>query len=132
MWESALVLLVWVLLLVGCWSAIFRKAGYSAWWGLVGIMPIIPFLWLAYAEWPVRRQLQGYRAETPQGSEDDAYALLDEAGRLERQNKYEEALATYERVAAQRPDAAVGNDARVARDALRERLQREAAWQEDE
>jgi hypothetical protein len=115
----ALLVLFWV----ACWGAIFRKAGYSFWWGLVGIIPIIPLLWLAFATWPIEREMRGFRVDTGQTREEDGYALLDEGARHEHRGRFEEARAIYERVATQWPETAVAQDARLALDALQERMQ---------
>jgi type VI protein secretion system component VasK len=124
---QTIVAILWVILCVACWGAIFRKAGYSFWWGILGIVAIIPLLWLTFATWPIERQARLARAGAAQPTEEDAYALLDEGSRLERKKHYEDALALYQRVVAGWPEAPVGNDARIALDSLREKMQREAA-----
>ena len=55
---------------------IIRKAGYSGWWVLVGIVPllnIVMFLVFAFSTWPVVRERDalraraGYTGQYPQG-----------------------------------------------------------------
>ncbi len=45
-------------LCVGLFAAVFRQAGYTGWWGLVMVVPlvnVIAFVVLALREWPVTR-----------------------------------------------------------------------------
>lgn len=45
---------------------IIRKAGYSGWWVLVGIVPllnIVMFLVFAFSTWPVTRERDALRAQ---------------------------------------------------------------------
>jgi hypothetical protein len=47
------------LLFVWPWCRIFAKAGYPAWYGLSLLVPVlnlIGLLYLAFAEWPSRRE----------------------------------------------------------------------------
>lgn len=53
-------LVVIVLFIVG-WVKILSKAGYSGWWVLLGLVPlvnIIAFFVFAFADWPVLRALR--------------------------------------------------------------------------
>jgi len=48
-----------------CWCLIFRKAGWSWAMGLLTLVPIanvVMFLMLAFARWPIRRELDALRA----------------------------------------------------------------------
>lgn len=54
-----------ILVIIGCittlpfWK-IFSKAGYSGWWSLIMLIPIVSLLglfFLAFSEWPIRRGL---------------------------------------------------------------------------
>ncbi len=56
--------LVLTILSLIAWVRILNKAGYSGWWVLVGVVPLvnlIMFFVFAFADWPVRRQLRGQR-----------------------------------------------------------------------
>jgi len=55
-----LVLLVLIVALVVVFGMIFSKAGFSAWLGLLMLIPLVnvcAVLFLAFAEWPVHREL---------------------------------------------------------------------------
>jgi hypothetical protein len=44
-------------LAVGCFALVVRKARYSPWWALLGLVPIVNIVALyvfAYREWPAR------------------------------------------------------------------------------
>ena len=60
---------VWVIG-IAAYVAIIRKAGYSGWWILIMLLPvvnIVMFLAFAFAEWPVQRALRAARGAA-QGS----------------------------------------------------------------
>lgn len=117
-----------VLFIVGwvyLWTRIFGKAGYSPWLGVIGVIPIAPAVVLAVATWPVERQLSCTRAATSGRMEGDAYALLDEATRLERRKQFEAALDICAQIVAQWPDTPAATDARIVADGIREKLARE-------
>jgi len=118
---------VGIVLSVILWGLLFRKAGFSFWLGLLGIIPFVPFFVLLVTDWPIERRLGATRAETDAASEEDAYALLEQGNRLMRKNQYEDALQIFERIATQWPDSSVGQDARIAIKEVREKLIREAA-----
>lgn len=47
---------------------IIQKAGYSGWWILVGLVPIlnvVMFLVFAFSRWPVLRELEARRGSGP-------------------------------------------------------------------
>ena len=49
---------------------IIRRAGYSGWWILIGVVPlvnVVMFLVFAFKEWPIQRELAQLRAMTGQG-----------------------------------------------------------------
>jgi hypothetical protein len=52
-------ILIILVLIVPAWWAIFRKAGYSGWLGLLMLVPLVNlglFLWFAFfAKWPSRQ-----------------------------------------------------------------------------
>jgi len=55
-----LVLLVVMVALVVVFGMIFSKAGFSGWLGLLMLIPLVNLcaaLFLAFAEWPVHREL---------------------------------------------------------------------------
>jgi uncharacterized membrane protein YhaH (DUF805 family) len=66
--------LAWLILLLA-YVRVIQKAGYSGWWVLIGLVPvvnIVMFLVFAFSRWPVlrendelRRRTGGYRAGTP-------------------------------------------------------------------
>jgi hypothetical protein len=62
--SEAFVVLVFLAGIVLIWERIFSKAGYSAWLGLTGFIPIVNIImlvWLAFADWPVRSELMRLR-----------------------------------------------------------------------
>jgi hypothetical protein len=70
-WDSgvALVLIaVWIgflVLYIAAFVKIISKAGYSGWWVLVGIVPIlnvIMFFVFAFSDWPVLQELRQLRS----------------------------------------------------------------------
>ncbi len=55
-----------VVLFVVAYVKILTKAGYSGWWVLIGLVPlvgIVMFLVFAFSQWPVRRELEMLRAQ---------------------------------------------------------------------
>ena len=61
------------------WWRIFEKPGFSGWYCLLMAIPILNilmFLYLAFAEWPVRRDVHGSTSDAVRDSEVDG----DEAG----------------------------------------------------
>ncbi|RMI04732.1 DUF805 domain-containing protein [Cellulomonas triticagri] len=55
---------VWLVVLIA-YIRIIQKAGYSGWWVLIGLVPVvnvIMFLVFAYSRWPVQRELDARRA----------------------------------------------------------------------
>lgn len=61
---SLLGLAVWIVFLIA-YVKIISKAGYSGWWVLIMIVPIVNVIMLlvfAYKEWPVQRELKELRA----------------------------------------------------------------------
>jgi uncharacterized membrane protein YhaH (DUF805 family) len=47
---------------------IIKKAGYSGWWILIGLVPVVNyvfFLIFAFAKWPVLKELEAARAARP-------------------------------------------------------------------
>lgn len=49
---------VWLILVIA-YIRIIQKAGYSGWWVLIGLVPIVNivmFLVFAYSRWPIERE----------------------------------------------------------------------------
>ena len=60
----ALVVSLYVLVLVA-YVRIIQKAGYSGWWVLIGLVPIVNvvmFFVFAFSTWPVQRENEALRA----------------------------------------------------------------------
>jgi hypothetical protein len=58
--ELLLLVIIGLLVILPYWK-IFSKAGFSGWWSLTLIVPILNFImlfYLAFAEWPVHRELR--------------------------------------------------------------------------
>lgn len=48
------------------WAVVVSKSGYSPWLVLLALIPIvnmIAWLWFAYSEWPIQRELRASRTE---------------------------------------------------------------------
>ena len=61
----AVVIASYVVMLVA-YVRIIQKAGYSGWWVLVGLVPVlnlVMFLVFAFSEWPVLRENERLRAQ---------------------------------------------------------------------
>ncbi len=46
------------------WSRIFEKIGYSRWWGLVMLVPLVnavALVLVAFSEWPIEAELRRLR-----------------------------------------------------------------------
>jgi hypothetical protein len=66
--------LFFILFVLAMWAfmvfvagTIFRKAGYSFWFGLLMLVPLANIIWLlifAFSEWPVHRELNHLRSLT--------------------------------------------------------------------
>lgn len=59
----------WVVMLLA-YVSIIRRAGYSGWWVLIGLVPIaniVMFLVFAFKEWPVQRELAQLRQAVGRG-----------------------------------------------------------------
>jgi uncharacterized membrane protein YhaH (DUF805 family) len=58
----ALVYLAIAVVSIVAWVKILSKAGYSGWWILVGVVPVlnvVMFLVFAFSDWPVLRAARG-------------------------------------------------------------------------
>jgi hypothetical protein len=64
---------IYAVILIGfVWAyvRIIRRAGYSGWWILIGLVPLVNlvmFLIFAFKEWPIQRELAQLRAVAGQG-----------------------------------------------------------------
>lgn len=53
-------LIVTIIILIGWWK-IWTKAGYSGWWSLLILIPIVnllSLLYLAFGHWPIEKQIE--------------------------------------------------------------------------
>lgn len=60
--------LCFVVLFAVAWTKIFVKAGYSAWMGLLMLVPlvnVVVFLCLAFTEWPVHARMRPAMQQEP-------------------------------------------------------------------
>lgn len=58
-----LVYLVFLVLMIAAWVKILTKAGYSGWWILIGVVPlvnVIMFFVFAFSEWPALQATTRY------------------------------------------------------------------------
>lgn len=67
-----LIVLYLVMFSVFVWAdvRIIRRAGYSGWWFLIGLIPLVNlvlFLVFAFKEWPIQRELARLRAQVGSG-----------------------------------------------------------------
>ena len=82
-------------------GAIFRKAGYSGWLGLLMVLPLVnlvTLVWFATTTWPLE---MGYVSQGDNAKIDAAWELkmaLRKAATLEKQGRYAEAIKQYEHV----------------------------------
>lgn len=61
---------VWLVFAIA-YIRIIQKAGYSGWWILIGLVPIVNvvmFLVFAYSRWPVQRELDELRLRVGGGT----------------------------------------------------------------
>jgi hypothetical protein len=107
-----------------CWAAIYRKAGYSAWNGLLGLIPPLPLLQLAIAKWPIQRAADGTLSQYE--ADERVYALLEEGDRLEKRGRWEEALRLYSAARSLATSPGPQKDAEIQESALRARMGRES------
>jgi uncharacterized membrane protein YhaH (DUF805 family) len=59
------VYLVFLVVVMIAYVRVIQKAGYSGWWVLIGLVPIvnvIMFLVFAFSRWPVLRELDAARS----------------------------------------------------------------------
>ncbi|MGO9456999.1 MAG: DUF805 domain-containing protein [Acidimicrobiales bacterium] len=66
-----LIYLAIAVLFIIAYVKILSKAGYSGWWVLIGLVPLVGavmFLVFAFSKWPVQRELEALRAQMNAGS----------------------------------------------------------------
>jgi hypothetical protein len=102
-------------------GALFRKAGFTGWLGLVMAVPGVNFgmlLWFATTTWPLE---MGYAGQSGNAKVDAAWELkmaLRKAMTLEKQGKYAEAIQQFGNVAEK---AGEGHpNAELARERIRQ------------
>ncbi len=57
--ELLIIAIIGIIIVLPNWK-VFSKAGFSGWWSLLMIVPIMNVLleyYLAFAEWPIHREL---------------------------------------------------------------------------
>jgi uncharacterized membrane protein YhaH (DUF805 family) len=57
---------VFFIVIVWAYVRIIRRAGYSGWWILIGLVPllnVVMFFVFAFKEWPIQRELAQLRAQ---------------------------------------------------------------------
>ena len=124
--QPALTLAIAVLVALA-FGAIFRKAGYSPWLGVLMLVPLvnlIVLLWFAFTpDWPVHRRLaQSHAADPAAGATAaDEELALNEAVRLETRGEWDQAVAIYERLADRYAGRPTGTYAAESPGRLRER-----------
>jgi hypothetical protein len=98
------------------WFSIFRKTGFSKYWGLLGLVPLLPLfipIVLAFIQWPAERELARLRVISGTGTEKDAYAFLDQGARLRTKGKHQEALQCCTEVVNRFQGTDAGKDAEI-------------------
>lgn len=64
LWELIIIaMIIGIVFILPYWK-IFSKAGFSGWMSLTQIIPILNFIilfYLAFAEWPVHRELNSFK-----------------------------------------------------------------------
>lgn len=100
--------------------AIFRKAGFSGWWGLLMAVPGVNFgllVWFASTTWPLE---MGYAGQGENAKVDKAWELkmaLRKAVALEKRGQLAEAIQQLEHVAEQAGEGHA--NAQLARERIR-------------
>lgn len=93
-------------LIVAC-VVMLRKAGYSGWWALLGLVPlvnIIMFLVFAFRRWPIQSEIVRLRAITGSAGPDDFDLLLSEAVSKEQRGELIHAVHLFELLASKCSD----------------------------
>jgi hypothetical protein len=90
-------------------------------WAFAAVCLLVLVYVLALREWPIWRELTYARVHGGIGSEEDAYALLERAVKLERKGRWEQALRLFEEVSARFQGRQPGIDASIALQRLKTR-----------
>jgi hypothetical protein len=94
---------------------IFRRMGYSGWWGLLTLIsPINSFMviYLAFSKWPVESDIEWYARNIPDAAKEEAaQRMLDEADRLRSEFRFEDAKPIYRAILRLYPNADAGSAA---------------------
>jgi hypothetical protein len=62
--------LFFVVLAIVAWVKVISKAGYSGWWVLIGLIPLVGavmFLVFAFSKWPIEESLEAARRANQSG-----------------------------------------------------------------
>ena len=100
---ESLITLAFAIAVVLVFGAIFRKAGYSAWCGLLMLVPLINLIWLIYfaaSLWPVHRELAFRRMDLDDSIPEDNKILIRAAAELEQHGRWDEAIRVYDAIAS--------------------------------
>ncbi|ACQ82173.1 hypothetical protein Bcav_3932 [Beutenbergia cavernae DSM 12333] len=65
---ALVVYIAFAIVMLIAYIRIIQKAGYSGWWVLIALVPIVNlvmFLVFAFSRWPVLRELDALRAGSP-------------------------------------------------------------------
>jgi len=82
-------------------SLILRRAGYSAGWSLLLLVPLVNMvavLVFALSTWPVEHKLALARVEAGRADNDDYWLALEAARKAERAGDCDRAIALYKRI----------------------------------
>ena len=115
--ETVVFYVVVFVLLLMIWAAVLSKAGYSGWYSLLMVVPIVNLIALivfASREWPIQRELRELRSSVGLGSEEDAFSLYKEAAKLEAKGDIEDGLNRYREVLARFQGTAAARDAEIS------------------
>jgi hypothetical protein len=114
---TVLIPIALLLIQAAIFGAIFGKAGYSGWLGLLMLVPlvnIVTLLWFATAHWPIEI---GYVGKGDDPQVDAAWELkmaLRKALALEKRGEFAEAIKQFEKVAEKagegHPNAAMARE----------------------
>jgi hypothetical protein len=119
---EAILGLLFIVLFIAAWAALFAKAGFSPWLSLLMIVPIANLVMLfifIVGEWPIQREIRNNRIRWGLGTEEDAYSLLGEAVKHEVKGDIENALLKYGEVVVRFRNTVAGKDAQIAIDSLK-------------
>ena len=102
-------------------GAIFRKAGFSGWLGLLMVVPLVNLgllLWFATTTWPLEMGYVGQAGNAKVNASWELKMALRKAATFEKQGHYAEAIRQFEHV-VERTDASHPN-AELARERIRQ------------